>query len=120
VMLSIVHSMHSIMRYVRALVKSPVARTWAARIVIARFHHRKTANVAHVSGEVEEVDQLLPALYLEQKVGRVEHRLRLREQLRERELLEHVVVVEVDEHLLRRDALDELVLHPVVVAVVLA
>ena len=46
-----------------------------------------------------------------------DHGLRLRQQLGELELLEHVLVVQVDEHLLRDDALDELVLHPVVVLV---
>ena len=56
--------------------------------------------VAHVDGEVKQVDELLLRVDLQEIVREVEHGLRLGEQLGELELLEDVLIVEVDVHLL--------------------
>ena len=75
------------------------------------------AEVAHVHGEVEQVDQLLLRVHLQEVVGEVHDGLRLGEQLAQLELLEDVLVVEVDVADLREDVLEQLVLHAVVVLV---
>mmetsp|Transcript_31711 Transcript_31711/g.106836 ORF Transcript_31711/g.106836 Transcript_31711/m.106836 type:complete len:255 (-) Transcript_31711:3015-3779(-) len=78
-------------------------------------HQDKEADVANGQGVVQEVDQLLAVRHLEHEIGEEEDRLRLCDQVRDLLLFEDVGVVQVHRTLLRVDALDQLVLHAVVV-----